>query len=191
MALNKNIKYVNQITQDEHDDTANVEVKKSGEYGWDADNLEWKRIAVDSTGNLNVNATLDTTGLATSAIQTDGSQKTQVVDSGGVNVDFATQTTLNSIDGNINSIDGKLDSLATDDSVQAVEAKIDASNVLLSGIAGFTVTGFDYIGATYPNTSTEVYTYKTGGAGGTTVATITVVYSDAVTKQIITSVTKT
>jgi hypothetical protein len=50
---------------------------------------------------------------------------------------------------------------------------------------------FDYIGASYPTTSSEVYTYKTGGSGGTTVATITVVYSDAVTKQIITSVTKT
>lgn len=50
---------------------------------------------------------------------------------------------------------------------------------------------FDYIAATYPDTSTEVYTYKSGGSGGTTVATVTVAYSDAVTKQIITSVTKT
>ena len=49
---------------------------------------------------------------------------------------------------------------------------------------------FDYIGVAYPDTSTEVYTYKTGGAGGTTVGTITVVYQDAVSKAIILSVTK-
>jgi hypothetical protein len=49
---------------------------------------------------------------------------------------------------------------------------------------------FDYIGVNYPDTSTEVYTYKSGGASGTEVGVITVVYSDAVTKQIITSVTK-
>jgi hypothetical protein len=52
------------------------------------------------------------------------------------------------------------------------------------------IKAFDYIAATYPTTSSEVYTYKTGGSGGTTVGTITVVYSDAVTKAIITSVTK-
>lgn len=50
---------------------------------------------------------------------------------------------------------------------------------------------YDYIGAAYPDTSTEVYTYKSGGSGGTTVGTITVVYSDPVTKAIIASVTKT
>ena len=65
-----------------------------------------------------------------------------------------------------------------------VSLPIEITNTLVT-------TPFDYIGATYPNTSTEVYTYKTGGSGGTTVATITVVYSDAVTKAIITSVTKT
>jgi hypothetical protein len=38
---------------------------------------------------------------------------------------------------------------------------------------------FDYIAATYPNATTEVYTYKSGGVSGTTVATVTVVYSNA------------
>lgn len=37
---------------------------------------------------------------------------------------------------------------------------------------------FDYIAVTYPTTLSEVYTYKTGGSSGTTVATITVVYTD-------------
>lgn len=48
---------------------------------------------------------------------------------------------------------------------------------------------YDYIAATYPTTSSEVYTYKTGGASGTTVATVTVVYTDA-TKNVLSSVTK-
>lgn len=57
-------------------------------------------------------------------------------------------------------------------------------------VPGFDIPTFDYIVATYPDTVTEVYTYKLGGSGGTTVATITVVYSDA-TKATLTSVTKT
>lgn len=54
---------------------------------------------------------------------------------------------------------------------------------LLEGIS------FDYIDASYPTISSEVYTYKTGGASGTTVATITVAYTDA-TKEFISSVTR-
>lgn len=46
---------------------------------------------------------------------------------------------------------------------------------------------FDYIAATYPDTSTEVYTYKSGGVGGTTVAIITLIYTDS-TKKVLTSV---
>ena len=50
---------------------------------------------------------------------------------------------------------------------------------------------YDYIAVTYPDTSTEVYTFKLGGSGGTSAGVITVVYSDAVTKQILSTVTKT
>lgn len=49
---------------------------------------------------------------------------------------------------------------------------------------------FDYIGATYPTSASEAYTYKTGGAGGSTVATVTVVFTDS-TKSVLTSVTRT
>jgi len=66
---------------------------------------------------------------------------------------------------------------------QVVEGSINISNALIT-------TPFDYIGVTYPDTSTEVYTYKLGGSSGTTVGIITVVYSDAGTKEIISSVTK-
>lgn len=49
---------------------------------------------------------------------------------------------------------------------------------------------YDYIGATYPTTSSELYTYNFGGSGGTTVAAILVTYSDS-TKEVLTSVERT
>lgn len=72
-------------------------------------------------------------------------------------------------------------------------------HAVISGVGGKKVhlvntlvqSEYDYIAVTYPDTSTEVYTFKTGGSGGTTVATVTLVYSDAGTKAILASVTKT
>jgi hypothetical protein len=55
---------------------------------------------------------------------------------------------------------------------------------------GFRIPPYDYIGFTYPDTMTDVLTYKTGGAAGTTVATITTVYTTEA-KDIISSITKT
>jgi len=55
---------------------------------------------------------------------------------------------------------------------------------ILSGVT------YDYILATYPTSSSEVYTFKLGGSGGTTVATVTVQYTSA-SKQVLTSVTRT
>lgn len=65
-----------------------------------------------------------------------------------------------------------------------------ATEETLESVAGFNIPKYDYIGVTYPTTSSEVYTFKTGGSGGTTVGTLTLVYSDAVTKAILLSVTK-
>jgi hypothetical protein len=48
---------------------------------------------------------------------------------------------------------------------------------------------YDYVAVTYPDVDEEVYTFKTGGSGGTTVATITVLYTDA-TKANLLSATK-
>lgn len=48
---------------------------------------------------------------------------------------------------------------------------------------------FDYVAASYPDTVTEVYTYKTGGSDGTTVAVVTVVYTTS-TKDVLSSVTR-
>lgn len=55
---------------------------------------------------------------------------------------------------------------------------------LLSGLV------YDYLSASYPNSTTEVYTYKVGGSVGTTVATITVTYTNS-TKDIFLSAERT
>jgi len=66
-----------------------------------------------------------------------------------------------------------------------------ATEDTLLKIPGLAVPIHDYISATYNDPAfTEVYVYKTGGSGGTTVATVTVVYVDA-TKAKLVSVTKT
>jgi hypothetical protein len=57
-----------------------------------------------------------------------------------------------------------------------------ATSGLLAGVS------YDYFSVAYPTTTQEVYTYKTGGAGGTTVATVTINYTDA-TKNYITNAT--
>jgi len=49
---------------------------------------------------------------------------------------------------------------------------------------------FDAIAVTYPSVSQEAYTYKIGGIAGVTVATVTVIYTDA-TKTVLTSVART
>lgn len=58
------------------------------------------------------------------------------------------------------------------------------------GQAGLVTSPYDYIAATYPDSVTEVYTFKSGGSDGTTVAVITIVYTTA-DKDILSTVTKT
>ncbi len=65
-----------------------------------------------------------------------------------------------------------------------------ATEDTLLGLAGMVSSAYDYISASYPTTSSEVYVFKTGGSGGTTIATITIVYTDT-TKNEISTVTKT
>jgi hypothetical protein len=49
---------------------------------------------------------------------------------------------------------------------------------------------WDYCSLALTNATTETYTFKTGGSGGTTVKTIVVVYTDD-TKETLSTVTKT
>ena len=64
----------------------------------------------------------------------------------------------------------------------ATSAKQDTQTTLLQGIAGFTITGYDYIALTYVaagNGAGEIETaiFKTNGADGTTIATLTLTYN--------------
>ena len=43
---------------------------------------------------------------------------------------------------------------------------------------GLLTTDYDYVSVAYPTTSSEVYTFKLGGSGGTTTDTITITYTD-------------
>ena len=49
---------------------------------------------------------------------------------------------------------------------------------------------FDYISADYSGATADVYTYKSGGSEGTTVATVTVNWTDA-TKAVLSTVVRT
>lgn len=57
-------------------------------------------------------------------------------------------------------------------------------------VSGMLSEGYDYVAIAYPTSTQEIYTFKTGGSGGTTVATITINYTDA-TKANISNVAKT
>lgn len=49
---------------------------------------------------------------------------------------------------------------------------------------------YDFIKATYPTTSSETYTFRNGGSGGTITAVVTVTYTDD-SKAILDSVERT
>lgn len=53
---------------------------------------------------------------------------------------------------------------------------IDSSNPLpIKIINAIIVTAYDYVGVTYPSSTASIYTFKTGGVSGSTVAVLTVV----------------
>lgn len=54
---------------------------------------------------------------------------------------------------------------------------------------GMSVPAYDYVAVTYPSTTTEKFTLKLGGSGGSTVCTLLLTYSDA-TKASLTFVEK-
>lgn len=61
----------------------------------------------------------------------------------------------------------------------------------LSIATGFNIGVYDYVAVdTTSSTTLDTYVFKTGGSGGTTVATVVLAYSDATTKEVLTSVTK-
>ena len=78
------------------------------------------------------------------------------------------------------------------DAVDGVEADLADVKTATARIFGSLLSGvdFDYFSADRSGATTNVWTYKTGGSGGTTTATITITYTDA-TKAFIASAAKT
>jgi hypothetical protein len=62
----------------------------------------------------------------------------------------------------------------------------NASTNPIPTVTGFEIPKYDYISLSYTGSNLTGVVYKTGGAGGTTVATLTLAYSGS----ILTSVTK-
>jgi hypothetical protein len=58
----------------------------------------------------------------------------------------------------------------------ATEAKQDDIIAGLEGIAGLVTLAYDYINITYTGVNATTVVFKTGGSGGTTVATLTITY---------------
>jgi hypothetical protein len=56
--------------------------------------------------------------------------------------------------------------------------------------SGIAIPTYDYAGYTATNDTTDTWVFKTGGASGTTVATIVIVYTDT-TKVQTSTITKT
>lgn len=56
--------------------------------------------------------------------------------------------------------------------------------------SGLTPSTYDYVEYTNTSDTVDTYVYKVGGSSGTTVATVTIVYTDS-TKATISSVTRT
>lgn len=76
---------------------------------------------------------------------------------------------------------------------QGVQALVDNDGhvqIDVNATSGLIDFAYNYISVAYPTSTTEVYTYKTGGSSGTTVATITVTYTDS-TKANISTVART
>ena len=92
----------------------------------------------------------------------------------------------------VNSVTGAMvveGSDTIDTTTLATSAKQDTQTTLLQGIAGFLPSVYDYISYTSGST-TDVYVFKNGGSGGTTVSTITITFTDS-TKKVLSTVVKT
>jgi hypothetical protein len=65
---------------------------------------------------------------------------------------------------------------------------LNNSNVNI--VNGLVIPAYDYVSRTVSPATTETYVFKSGGSGGTTVATVVLVYSDSTLSSLLT-VTKT
>lgn len=110
---------------------------------------------------------------------------------GAINVNVA--GSAGTLDSNLTEIDGNpvsVDSGNSDNGTQRVVIADDQNPIQTLEQTGLVPFEYDYLAAAYPDADTEVYTYYTGGSGGTLIATVTVNYTDS-TKEFILNVTRT
>ncbi len=87
----------------------------------------------------------------------------------------------------------EIEKLEHDDSFHVKKVSLfgadGTGSLVRMGIDGFNLGAYDYVSLAQAAT-TDTYTFKSGGASGTTIATITVAFTDS-TKLTLSSVTKT
>ena len=126
-----------------------------------------------------------------------------VVDSSGNHVlNFATSTKQDTLIGHVDNIEGSLSTLLG--YVDGIETALAGTLTVNTGLTqpltnaqlraqavpvvdGFSIPAYDYISLGYTGSNLTTVAYKTGGSGGTTVATLTLAYDG---NGNITSVTK-
>lgn len=63
-------------------------------------------------------------------------------------------------------------------------ANAPATEETLQSVAGLNIPKYDAGSVAYPNSVTEVYTFREGGLAGTVVAEVTIVYTDSTKKYL-------
>ena len=152
------------------------------------DNAGKRRLAVDAAVTID-NVTIDVPPLTAAKDQVSigdrvsGNQLTIEPD-GSINVNVE----LDAATGDSVLVVGSEDGTNTGTKHTAV---IDSNkNLHVINMGQLVPNIFDAIAVTYPSSTQEVYTYKLGGIAGTTIAAVTVVYSDP-SKNILVSVART
>jgi hypothetical protein len=134
-------------------------------YYWNTSNLAWEAVTGNPSGTSDATAANQVTGNASlSSIDTKLSSQATA----------ANQTTGNT---SLSNIDGKLGTLVDS------SAPVITMNALVP-------KKWDYLSYTATNATTDTYVYKSGGSGGTTVATVTVTWTDS-TKTVLSTVVRT
>jgi len=101
----------------------------------------------------------------------------------------STNTKIDTVNTNLGTIDTSIGAVET--AVGAVETAVGTSNGYLASLdakasGSLVPEAFDYVALT-PGASDDTYVYKTGGAGGSTVKTVVVTYTDT-SKNVISTV---
>ena len=166
------------IVREEHDDTAKARKVKlvdgtGTEVGTDSNKLEVE--ASLEVGDIEIGAVEIKDGDSDTRldVELDSSKNASFVQSESL----ASESTLSGV---ATESGGNLDTIAGD------TTSLDATALKLVGMG---IIEFDYASQAQAAT-TDTWTLKTGGAGGSTVATITITYTDA-TKTVISTAVKT